>query len=157
MTESQGQKSPSFFGPLPIVGQFLGVDEGDVQGGGDLGQVPGADDGGGGHLLAHLAKYQDRFFIQNQAVPRSLRSLGKGSSIRRPPRSYLRTQPRIVVRLMRVRPEWGISQERSPFSPSSRSRSPRERRAPSTKSLIIFSGMNGFTGKNILMFHRVVK
>jgi hypothetical protein len=37
---------------------------------------------------------------------------------------------------MRVRPEWGISQERSLFSPSNRSHSPRERRAPPTKSLI---------------------
>jgi hypothetical protein len=73
---------------------------------------------------------------KTRLFPRSLRSLGKRASIRRPPRSYLRTQSRIVVRLMRVRPEWGISQERSLFSRSNRSRSPRERRAPPTKSLI---------------------
>lgn len=46
------------------------------------------------------------------------------------------TQSRIVVRLRRVRPEGGISQERSLFSQSNCSLSPRQRRAPPTKSLI---------------------
>jgi hypothetical protein len=69
MTERQGQKSPCLFGPLSIVGQFLGVDEGDAQGGGDLGQVLGTEGGAVVHLeLAGKSPFQEGLAESIQVV-----------------------------------------------------------------------------------------
>jgi hypothetical protein len=70
-------------------------------------------------------EHQDCFVITNPFLW-PLLCLGKKASARRSPRLFLRPQTRIDVRLNRLRPEWGISQERPPFSPNNRSRFPRE-------------------------------